>query len=145
MAARTRAMILIPLLMISFSSPLKGREEGSLVAPDQPHCEHVGPCDPGRVAWTSGDIWGMHTIVPQMQQFFSIINELNWIKHICTKSKINIALFNALKGWDSIFLGPRQLPALLIGQCQNARQSIIKSCCKMLSRWSGPCCSGNRA
>ena len=49
-----------------------------------------------------------------------------------------------LKGWDSIALGPRQLPALLIGQCQNARQSIINSCCKMLSRWSGPCCSGNR-
>lgn len=97
MAAGTRAMILIPLLMISFSSPLKGREEGSLVAPDQPHPEHVGPCDPGRVVWTNGDIWGMHTIVPQTQQFFSIINELNWIKHICTKSKINIALFNATK------------------------------------------------
>lgn len=41
MAARMRAMISIPLLMISFSSPLKkGREKGSLAAPDQSCPEH---------------------------------------------------------------------------------------------------------
>lgn len=42
MAARMRATILIPLLMISFSSPLKEKEKGSLVAPDQSHPEHRG-------------------------------------------------------------------------------------------------------
>lgn len=43
----------------------------------------------------------------------------------------------SLKGWDSIALGLRHLSAVLIGQCQNARQSVINSSCKMLSRWSG--------
>lgn len=42
-----------------------------------------------------------------------------------------------LKGWDSIALGLRHLLAQLIGQCQNARQSVINSSCKMLSRWGG--------
>lgn len=100
MAARMRAMILIPLLMISFSSHLKDREKGSLVPlshPDQSCPEHCGAVCPWKVALTSRDVWGMRAIVPQMQQFFSITNELDWIKYICTKSKINIALFNATK------------------------------------------------
>lgn len=45
-----------------------------------------------------------------------------------------------LKGWDSIALGLRHLPALLIGQRQNARQSVMNSSCKMLNRWGGLCC-----
>lgn len=42
-----------------------------------------------------------------------------------------------LKGWDSIALGLRHLLALLIGQCQNARQSVINSSCEMLSSGVG--------
>ena len=97
MAAGMRAMILIPLLMISFSYLLKGTEKGSFVPPGQSCPQH------GRAvcSWKGGadkrDVWGAHAIVPQMQQFFSITNELHWIKYICTKSKINIALFNATK------------------------------------------------
>lgn len=56
MAARMRAMILIPLLMISFSSPLMDREKDSLVAPAQSHLSTVGLCAPGRVALTGRDI-----------------------------------------------------------------------------------------
>lgn len=42
-----------------------------------------------------------------------------------------------LKGWDSIALGLKHLPVLLIGQCQNATQSAINSSCKMLCTWGG--------
>lgn len=49
-----------------------------------------------------------------------------------------------LRGWDSIALGLRHLPALLIGRCQDARQAVVNSSCKMLSRWAGLCCGGGR-
>lgn len=56
MAARMRAMILIPLLIISFSFPLKDREQDSLVAPDQSHLSTVGLYAAGRVALTGRDV-----------------------------------------------------------------------------------------
>lgn len=97
MAARMRAMILIPFFIISFSSPIKDGEKRSVVAPDQSCSEHRGAACSENGALTSRDAWGSHAIVPQMQQFFSIANELDWIKYICTKSKINIALLNSTK------------------------------------------------
>jgi hypothetical protein len=135
-----RAGISIPLLMIFFSPLLKDREKDNLATPDQSSLSTVRLHTPGSLGIDKGRYMGVCAIVPQTQQFLNITNEQDWIKYICTKSKINIALFNATKRLGFNCPWPEAPSSSIDWPCQNARQSVINSACKVLSRWAGLRC-----
>lgn len=91
-------------------------------------------------------MYGLACRVPRMQPFFSVTNELDWIKYICTKSKINIALFNTTKRLGFNCPWPEAPSSYIDWPVSEYQTSVINSFCKLPSSWGQGwwlCCGGD--